>query len=276
MLRRLGGATEPFVGLDGIEPSASPSRTGCAATALQSEVLRLPPENRVYTSPFPRNRVPLSRVCNADSAMAGRGTPCLRRNSRIRTDGLALPKRARCLLRHVPFPAERMVRHPSAGAWFRSCKATTLPSAEGRIHANSPPRPIADFPNPMGHSDASGALRSFLWTWRGSNPLPSRCERDALPVELQALSLPADSFAAGRLRAVESPAKGCGRVWRARPLYRSLRRTPSWEGGNRTRVWLTAVFPIQLPPRRPVPSSTHCSGFRTVRFDVSTPSANGA
>lgn len=66
---------EPFVGLDGIEPSASPSRTGCAATALQSEVLRLPPENRVYTSPFPRNRVPLSRVCDADSAMAGRGTP---------------------------------------------------------------------------------------------------------------------------------------------------------------------------------------------------------
>lgn len=90
------------------------------------------------------------------------GNPCLRRNSRIRTDGLALPKRARCLLRHVPFPAE------------------------GRIHANSPPRPIADFPNPIGHSDASGALRSFLWTWRGSNPLPSRCERDALPIELQA------------------------------------------------------------------------------------------
>lgn len=30
------------------------------------------------------------------------GNPCLRRNSRIRTDGLALPKRARCLLRHVP------------------------------------------------------------------------------------------------------------------------------------------------------------------------------
>ena len=72
------------------------------------------------------------------------------------------------------------------------------------------------------------------------------------------------------------PPKGCGRAWRARPLNRSLRRTPSWEGGNRTRVWLTAVFPIQLPPRRPVPSSTHCSGFRTVRFDVSTPSANGA
>lgn len=72
------------------------------------------------------------------------------------------------------------------------------------------------------------------------------------------------------------PPKGCGRAWRARPLNRSLRRTPSWEGGNRIRVWLTAVFPIQLPPRRPVPSSTHCSGFRTVRFDVSTPSANGA
>lgn len=29
----------------------------------------------MYTSPFPRNRVPLSRVCDADSAMAGRGTP---------------------------------------------------------------------------------------------------------------------------------------------------------------------------------------------------------
>lgn len=53
-----------------------------------------------------------------------------------------------------------------------------------------PPRPIADFPNPIGHSDASGALRSFLWTWRGSNPLPSRCERDALPVELQAREHP--------------------------------------------------------------------------------------
>lgn len=166
-------------------------------------------------------------------------------------------------LRHNPFPAGRMVRHPS--------RRRAVPFLQGRYPAvggganlreASLRAPSRTSRIPWDTPTLRERLRSLVWTWRGSNPLPSRCERDALPVELQARKRPPRTHSPqGGLRAVESPAKGCGRVWRARPLYRSLRRTPSWEGGNRTRVWLTAVFPIQLPPRRPVPSPAHCSGF---------------
>ena len=154
----------------------------------------------------------------------------------------------------IPVPRRRAVpflqgRYPAVGGGANLREA----SLRDPSRASRTPR---DTPMP------AGALRSLVWTWRGSNPLPSRCERDALPVELQARKRPPRGLTRRREGcALSNPQpKGCGRVWRARPLYRSLRRTPSWEGGNRTRVWLTAVFPIQLPPRRPVPSSAHCSG----------------
>ena len=166
------------------------------------------------------------------------------------------------LLRHDPFPAGRMVRHPS--------RRRAVPFLQGRYPAvggganlreaslrdpSRASRTPRDTPMP------AGALRSLC----GPDGGRTRCLRVA-NATLYRLSyrpvnaLPRTRSPQGGLRAVESPAKGCERVWRARPLYRSLRRTPSWEGGNRTRIWLTAVFPIQLPPRRPVPSSTHCSG----------------
>lgn len=56
------------------------------------------------------------------------------------------------------------------------------------------PRPCSCRANHMVRSHArfragntsQKANASAEWTWRDSNPLPSRCERDALPVELQA------------------------------------------------------------------------------------------
>ena len=94
-------------------------------------------------------------------------------------------------LRHNPFPAGRMVRHPS--------RRRAVPFLQGRYPAvggganlreaslrdpSRASRTPRDTPMP------AGALRSLVWTWRGSNPLPSRCERDALPVELQARKRP--------------------------------------------------------------------------------------
>lgn len=84
-----------------------------------------------------------------------------------------------------------MVRHPS--------RRRAVPFLQGRYPAvggganlreaslrdpSRASRTPRDTPMP------AGALRSLVWTWRGSNPLPSRCERDALPVELQAREHP--------------------------------------------------------------------------------------
>ena len=143
------------VGLAGFEPATPCPPVRCADQAApQSEVLRLPPENRVHF-PFPRNRVPLSRVCDTDSAMAGREPlpSSDRPDSNRRPPGPEPGALAYC----ATIRSRRggwFGIHP-AGARFRSCRAATLPAAEGRTYAKPPSAPH------RGHPESHGTLRRF-------------------------------------------------------------------------------------------------------------------
>lgn len=127
--------------------------------------------------------------------------------------------------------------HP-AGARFRSCRAATLPSAEGRTYAKPPSAPRRGSPEPHGTLRRLGSVAEPVWTWRGSNPLPSRCERDALPVELQALMASPRSHSPPGGRALSNPPpRGAGAFGvRVRSLG-AIDEPRRGAGGSRTRVW---------------------------------------
>lgn len=89
----------------------------------------------------------------------------------------------------------------------------------------------------MGHSDASGAVAEPVWTWRGSNPLPSRCERDALPVELQALmASPRSHSPPGGCALSNPPPRGAGAFGVRVRFLGAIDEPQRGAGGSRTRV----------------------------------------